>query len=138
MDPESAVAPRELARFPLHLGPGATAIPQPEFTPDMAWYEGYGTRHGDDGREGRLLAMHTFDAPWTSWECHPEGAEVVLVTAGRLTLIQDVDGGERRIELGPGEYALNPPGVWHTADAEAPVTAVFVTCGEGTTHRPRE
>lgn len=131
--------PFRLAEHPAHLGLGATTVPQPAFTGEMQWYEGYGARHGRDGREGRLLALHTFDAPWTSWELHPEGTEVVLVTAGRMTLHQERDGEVTTLELGPGEYAINPPGVWHTADASAddPVTAVFVTCGAGTAHRPR-
>jgi len=126
-----------LETFPIHLGVGATALPQPAFTGGMEWYMDYGRRHGDEGREGRLLSMHTFDAPWASWEMHPEGAEVVLVTQGRLTLIQEHPDGERRLELGPHEYAINPPGVWHTADATEPVTAVFVTSGLGTQQRPR-
>ena len=41
---------RSLERFPLHLGLGATAVPQPEFT-GIDWYEAYGARHGSDGAE---------------------------------------------------------------------------------------
>jgi mannose-6-phosphate isomerase-like protein (cupin superfamily) len=137
MSDQNDRGPLPLAERPLHLGLGATAVPQPAFVPDLSWYEGYGERHGNDGREGRLLSMHTFDAPWSSWEMHPEGAEVVLVVDGRLTLIQRDGEGTRRIELAAGQYAINPPGVWHTADADAPVTAVFVTSGIGTQHEPR-
>ena len=36
--------PLSLERFPLHLGLGARAVPQPEFT-RMDWYEGYGARN---------------------------------------------------------------------------------------------
>lgn len=129
--------PQRLDRNPIHLGRGATAIPQPDFTGGMAWYMAYGERHGGDGTDGRLLSMHTFEEPWDSWEMHPSGAEVVVVTAGELTLIQELDGAERRIRLSAGEYAINPPGVWHTADADAPVTALFVTTGDGTENRPR-
>ena len=39
---------------PLHLGSGATAIIQPDFTGGMDWYTAYGERHGGDGAEGRL------------------------------------------------------------------------------------
>lgn len=131
------LGPFSLAAHPAHLGLGATTVPQPAFTGDMAWYMGYGERHAGDGREGRLLSMHTFEEPWSSWECHPEGSEVVIVTDGSLTLVQEIDGEERRIELSAGEYAINPPGVWHTADASAPATAVFITCGAGTQHRDR-
>lgn len=127
---------RELAKQPIHLGLGATAIPQPPFT-GIDWYQGYGERHGNDGVEGRLVAMHTFDKSWDAWEVHPSGAEVVLCTAGEITLIQEVDGEQVRTTLGPGQYAINPPGVWHTADVHGAATAVFITAGVGTDHRPR-
>lgn len=121
----------------VHLGLGATAVPQPPFS-GMAWYGDYGARHGADGAEGRLVSQHTFTENWTSWEMHPAGAEVVLCVAGSITLIQeDPDGRAESVVLGPGEYAVNPPGVWHTADVADSATAVFITAGEGTQHRPR-
>ena len=125
-----------LSEHSIHLGRGATAIPQPPFT-GMEWYAEYGARHGDDGREGRLVSMHTFDASWDVWEMHPEGSEVVVCTDGTLTLVQEIDGREVRTDLGPGEYAINAPGVWHTADVSGRVTAIFITAGIGTQHRPR-
>lgn len=128
----------DLASRPIHLGLGATAAVEPRFTGDLAWYGAYAERHRSDGREGRLVAMHTFDASWSSWEMHPSGAEVVLCTAGIITLRQQqVDGTVTTVQLGAGQYAINPPGVWHTADVEGPSTAVFITAGEGTQHRPR-
>jgi len=127
--------PRLSERF-IHLGLGATAVPQPPFD-GLPWYAAYGERHGDDGAEGRLVALHTFDSPWQGWEMHPKGAEVVICTAGSITLIQELDGEHVRTTLGPGEYAINAPGVWHTADVDDHATAVFITAGEGTEHRPR-
>ncbi|MDQ3031758.1 MAG: cupin domain-containing protein [Myxococcota bacterium] len=127
---------RALSRHPVHLGLGATVTSEPPFT-GMEWYEAYGARRGADGREGRLVSMHTFDAPWDSWEMHPEGHELVLCTAGEITVVQEIDGREVRTTLRAGEYAINDPGVWHTADVAAPATAVFVTAGLGTQHRPR-
>ena len=53
---------QHLPTNPIHLGVGATAEPQPEFTGGMEWYESYGARHGDDGIEGRLVSMHSFEA----------------------------------------------------------------------------
>ena len=41
------------------------------------------------------------------------------------------------IHLGPGDYAINPRGAWHTADADEPVVALFITPGEGTQNRQR-
>ena len=127
---------RSLSRSPIHLGVGATAVPQPQLT-GMEWYEAYGARHGGEGRESRLVTMYTFDAPWDSWEVHPEGSEVVLCTAGEIVLVQEIDGQEVRTTLHAGEYAINEPGVWHTADVGASATAVFITAGMGTRHRPR-
>ena len=54
-----------------------------------------------------------------------------------MTLVQEIEGEERRVLLRAGEYAINPPGVWHTADVETSATAVFITAGEGTEGRER-
>ena len=135
----------------IHLGLGATAISQPPFT-GMEWYGDYGARYSSDGAEGRLVSLYTFTESWDVWEMHPKGAEVVVCTAGTITLIQetkepkqdiqeqDIQGHdiqETRITLCAGDYAINPPGVWHTADVEGQATALFITAGEGTQHRPR-
>ena len=121
----------------VHLGLGASAIAQPPFT-GLDWYPGYAERTAADGAEGRLVSLYTFVEPWQSWEMHPEGAEVVICVAGEMTLIQEAaDGALRRIPLKSGEYAINAPGVWHTADVTNEATAVFITAGAGTEHRPR-
>lgn len=126
----------QLAAHWIHLGLGATAEVEPPFD-GMHWYAAYGDRHADDGAEGRLVSQFTFSEPWTAWEMHPKGAEVVICIAGEITLIQEIDGAEQRTTLAPGAYAINPPGVWHTADVSAPATAIFITAGLGTEHRPR-
>jgi hypothetical protein len=55
-----------------------------------------------------------------------------------MTLHQQLaDGSESTVTLGPGEYAINPPGAWHTADIDGEATALFITPGLGTQHRPR-
>lgn len=129
-------APRLAERF-VHLGLGATAEPQPPFT-GLDWYEGYGARTASDGPEGRLVSMHTFTEGWPSWEMHPKGHEVVICTAGEMLLTQEYpDGRREQTTLRTGEYAINDPGVWHIADVAESATAVFITAGEGTQHRPR-
>ncbi len=128
--------PAKLSRHPVHLGRGASACREPEFT-GLDWYAAYGARHAADGAEGRLVSMHTFDASWDSWEVHPRGSEVVICTAGELTLVQEIDGEQVRTTLRAGEYAINAPGVWHTADVEGSATAVFITAGLGTEIRER-
>jgi len=129
--------PRSLERFPLHLGLGAKAASQPEFS-GMAWYEDYAARNAGDGAEGRLVSMYRFTEDWTSWEMHPAGDEVVICVAGEMTLLQELpDGGTDSVTLRAGEYAINPPGVWHTADVQGEAVAIFITAGKDTDHRPR-
>ncbi len=131
------IGPYSLPTNPLHLGLGATTVVQPVFTGDMSWYEGYVERHGDDGPEGRLVSMATFTESWDVWEVHPVGTELVLVTAGEMVLHQEIDGETTEVTLGAGEYIVNPPGAWHTADVAESATAIFITAGEDTQHRPR-
>ncbi len=96
---------------PIHLGLGATAEIEPDFTGAMEWYGGYSAR---------------------------DAAEVVLCTAGEITLHQEhVDGSTATVTIADGEYAINPPGTWHTTDVSGAATALFITAGEGTDHRPR-
>ena len=127
----------KIAEFPLHLGLGATAIPQPAFT-GMEWYAAYSERYAGDGAEGRLVGAYSFTEPWDSWEMHPAGDEVVLCLSGAMTLIQEfADGRRATVEIAAGEYVINPPGVWHTADIAGAASALFITAGMGTEHRPR-
>ena len=118
----------------LHLGPTSSTVVR-----GFSWDQigEYGAHFAADGPQARLVAMDRQERTWTSWERHPAGEELVLLLAGRVDLIQDVDGTERRIELHPGDAVLNPPGVWHTADVHEPGDALFVTPGAGTEHRPR-
>ena len=130
------LTPKILSQNFIHLGLGASAIPQPDFT-GMEWYAGYGERHADDGAEGRLVSLYTFTENWDVWEMHPKGTEIIVCTTGEMTLVQELGGAEVRTGLSAGEYAINAPGVWHTADVGTSATALFITAGEGTEHRPR-
>ena len=128
---------KNLAENFIHLGLGATAESEPPFG-GMEWYQGYGERHASDGAEGRLVSWYTFTENWDVWEMHPKGAEVVLCVEGAMTLHQEHPGGSTdSVTIGKGEYAINPPGTWHTADVDGAATAVFITAGEGTEHRER-
>jgi quercetin dioxygenase-like cupin family protein len=127
-----------LEAHPIHLGLCATAVVEPRFTGGIDWYQGYVARHAADGAEGRLVSLHAFDKPWDVWEMHPSGGEVVLCTSGSITLRQErSDGTVVSVELQAGQYAINEPGVWHTADVVGNAQVVFVTAGLGTQHRPR-
>lgn len=132
------MAGTELTKYPVHLGLGATATIEPEFTGSMDWYQDYATRHSKDGNEARLVSMHAFSESWDMWEMHPNGSEVVLCVAGTLTLHQEAaDGSTATVLLESGHYAINEPGVWHTADVASEATVLFITAGSGTQHRPR-
>jgi quercetin dioxygenase-like cupin family protein len=126
-----------LEEIPVHLGLGATVIPQAPFTGETDWYERYGERNAADGVEGRLVIMHTFSEPWDSWEMHPFGQELVVCTNGAMTLYQDINGEVRMTTVRAGEATVNPLGVWHTADVDGTATALFITAGMGTENRPR-
>jgi mannose-6-phosphate isomerase-like protein (cupin superfamily) len=127
-----------LDQNPLHLGLGAKAVVLPEFTGDMVWYDAYGIAHDHDGKEGRLVSIHSFTESWDSWEMHPLGDEVVLCLSGEMTLLQEMcDGATANVIIKAGEYAINPPGCWHTADVAEAATALFITAGLGTEHRAR-
>lgn len=122
---------------PIHLGRGATAISQPPFT-GMEWYAAYGARHGNDGAEGRLVSMHRFTGSWDSWEMHPAGDEAVICLEGEMLILQEHgDGTTDEVRLRAGEYAVNLPGTWHTADIVGEAVALFITAGLDTQHRPR-
>ena len=126
---------RSLYEFPIHLGLGAKAIPQPEFT-GMEWYDAYVERHANDLDEGRLVGLYRFEESWTSWEMHPAGDELVFALSGAVELVLQEAGGDRTIALGAGEGTLVPKGVWHTARVRTPGHVLHVTPGTGTQHRP--
>jgi mannose-6-phosphate isomerase-like protein (cupin superfamily) len=130
-------AARSLRTYPIHLGLDARAEAQPAFT-GMEWYEAYVQRNAADGSEGRLVSYYDFSENWDGWEMHPEGDEVVVCTHGTITLIQEErDGSHHSVTLNAGDYAINPRGVWHTADVAGPASALFITSGMDTQHRPR-
>ncbi|MFC0206190.1 cupin domain-containing protein [Novosphingobium soli] len=128
---------RDMRMFPVHLGLGARASAQPAFT-GMEWYADYARRNAADGAEGRLVSLYDFTSDWDTWEMHPQGDEVVVCLAGEITLIQEGRDGSLHSEtIGPGQYLINPAGVWHTANVPQAATALFITAGEGTQDRPR-
>ncbi len=131
-------APPDLSRAFVHLGRGGSAVEQPPFD-GMAWYAEYDARHGDDDVDGRLVSMHTFSSSWNVWEMHPVGAELVVCAVGAVTLVQQIEGQERRTRLEAGQYAINAPGVWHTADIDdgESATVFFITAGKDTQNRER-
>ncbi len=124
----------DLSKTHIHLGLGATAEPIPDFQWTPEFLAQYTAGHAADGDEGRIVMIGDGDADWTSWERHPAGEEVVVVIAGSMTLVQEIDGGERRTKLTAGQAIVNPKNVWHTADIDEPCRTLFITPGMGTEH----
>jgi mannose-6-phosphate isomerase-like protein (cupin superfamily) len=61
------------------------------------------------------------------WERHPTGDELLHVIEGRLHL-RILDGDTTtEAELGPGELAVVPKGLWHSPQPIGEVTLVYVT-----------
>ena len=94
---------------------------------------------GDD-IEGCVMSYYTFSENWTMWEMHPCGSEIVMCTKGQVLLIQEGSKGVLKTLLHKGEYTINNPGVWHTANCvdRKPAAVLFITAGKGTQHRPRK
>jgi uncharacterized cupin superfamily protein len=132
------MATHALADHPVHLGRAGLTVVEPRFDRDMRWYMGYAARHNGDGLDGRLVSEHLFTENWGGWERHPHGGEFVYCLSGKLILHQELANGQvETVILSPGDYAINPPGIWHTADIEGETRALFITAGAGTENRPR-
>ena len=66
-----------------------------------------------------------------------EGDEIVIVLEGRGEFVQEIGGEERRTPVRPGVAIINPKDVWHTADVQEPLKAIYITPCPGTEHRQR-
>ena len=87
--------------------------------------------------EGRLVMASDVTEDAGHWERHPAGEELVVLLAGAVDFILDEPDGERTVALREsGEAVLVPPGIWHRFAVRQPGRLLFVTPGEGTTHRP--
>jgi mannose-6-phosphate isomerase-like protein (cupin superfamily) len=124
----------DLLKDAVHLSAKSKALPVFDFGHD---YDKYLADFCSDKDPGRLVCLYETKSDWEAWEAHPAGDELVVVVRGKGELIQEIDGQEQRVILGPGQAIINPPGIWHTANVIEPFLALFVTPGPGTTHRPR-
>jgi mannose-6-phosphate isomerase-like protein (cupin superfamily) len=131
------VQPFDLEHVYLHLGTNAAVTPLPDFEWSAEYLANYEARFADDGPEGRLVVVSPQTETWTTWERHPAGDEVVYLLTGRVDVVQD-DGSGREVllELRAGEAIVNPRNVWHRSIVHEPGSALFITPGKGTEHRP--
>jgi hypothetical protein len=114
---------------PAHLGLGATATVELAFT-NESWYAAYGerARRRRDRGPARLAIqlLRKLDLVGSP----PHGAEMVICTAGGLTIHQEhPDGTTDTVNLAPGDYAINPPGT--------PGARKVTLCGVVWAHRRR-
>ncbi len=137
----ASTGPFDLSKAPIHLGnrPDADnpATPLPGFGFDPPSFEAYIAEHCAPGAPGRLVMVEPTPTDWEWWECHTEGDELVIVLEGKGTFIQEIDGSELRMPVSAGDALINPKGVWHTADVETPIRAIYMTPCPGTEHRKR-
>lgn len=117
----------------LHLAEKEGLITQIEVTPEF-WPT---IDQRAELQHGRLMCQLDFEGGWNSWEIHPHGDELVFITKGDATLILDRDGKHEPIAATAGQCIVVPQNTWHTADANAAWSAVFITPGKGTFNRPR-
>jgi uncharacterized cupin superfamily protein len=127
----------DLSSTYLHLGLGASVTPLADFEWSEAYLTAYDARFAADGDEGRLVVLSEQASTWDVWERHPAGDEVVVLLDGLVDVVQDDGDHEVTISLHPGEALVNPRGVWHRSIVHEPGTALFITPGKGTEHRPR-
>jgi mannose-6-phosphate isomerase-like protein (cupin superfamily) len=125
--------PFDLSSTFLRVRADASVEPLP--VDETFWERIAGGQLGDFQNE-YLVSCCTFDAPWPVWEVHPNGDEIVYLLSGSATFLFETESGARAIELKePGTCVVIPKGTWHTANAKSPCRMLFITPGEGTTHR---
>ncbi len=85
---------------------------------------------------GYLMMVGPMDATWTTWERHPAGEEIVYLLSGSVDFVLDLPDGEQIVELRGRACTIVPRNTWHRAIVHDPGDMLFVTPGDGTTHRP--
>ncbi len=80
-----------------------------------------------------LIAAHSFEKDWPTWEKHPAGDEIVVLLSGSAELVLREDDGDRAVTLvEAGSFVLVPRDTWHTAHIAESAQMLFITPGEGT------
>jgi mannose-6-phosphate isomerase-like protein (cupin superfamily) len=126
------IEPHDRGSTDVHLGAGPETRPLP--VTDEFWDT---IDERSDLLSGRLVTGMTVDTDWTSWEMHPAGDELIVVTAGTVHFHLDDSTATTELTVSAPEYLLVPAGTWHTADARGEARLLVVTWGEGTRHRSR-
>jgi mannose-6-phosphate isomerase-like protein (cupin superfamily) len=76
-------------------------------------------------RDGTIYVGHYSGS--SEWERHESGDEIVLALEGATTLILLNGGAEERVQLGAGELAVVPKGLWHRFENSTSLKVMSVT-----------
>ena len=68
-------------------------------------------------------------------EMHPDGDETLYLISGRVRIVF-IDSTDPDLELGPGDGAIVPRGLWHRVDILDPSKIVYATPGPNNQYRP--
>jgi mannose-6-phosphate isomerase-like protein (cupin superfamily) len=86
---------------------------------------------------GTLVTVSGGAGAWPRWEMHPQGEEVLVFLEGEPKFwLEHPDGRVEALSPIVGSTVVVPRGVWHRAESEGPYKILFITYGDGTTHRP--
>ncbi len=129
-----------LSKTPIHI---STQVDRQfevleNFSFDETSFGQYIADHCTETDPGCMVMFETSPQDWTSWERHPKGDELVIVFSGQGTFYQQSADGVVEIPFAPGDTMLNRKGVWHTADIEIPLIALYITTCPETDHKARE
>jgi len=69
-------------------------------------------------------------------ELHPDADELLYSVSGRIEIILELEDGERRVEIGPGDAAIVPRGTWHRIEMKQPGQILNITPGPNADWRP--
>jgi len=136
MSNHGTTGPFDIAQSPIHLGATDSAV-QHDFGFDGPAFGAYVAAHCTEEDGSRLVMIEESPTDWGMWECHNNADELVIVLAGTGTFIQQLAQGEVQTSFKAGDTFINPKGVWHTANVESPMRAIYLTPGLGTEHKPR-
>jgi mannose-6-phosphate isomerase-like protein (cupin superfamily) len=129
-----APGPYTLSGTGLRLRPDASVEPLPI---DADFWQRIMTGQLGTFHHEYLVLTFSYDRDWPIWEKHPNGDEIVMLLDGRTTMVLEMDGRERLVELDEScSYVVVPRGTWHTARTKTACRMLFITAGEGTEHRP--
>jgi quercetin dioxygenase-like cupin family protein len=79
------------------------------------------------------IANMALDPPHAG-EMHPDGDELIVVLAGRVTVTVD-SSPNTSLELAPGDACIIPKGEWHRLHLLEPTRLLHITPGPNGDHR---